>query len=305
MDRWAEFELFVQIAELGSLSKAAEAIDVSNATASRYLESLEQRLGVRLVDRTTRRLGVTAAGEDFYHQCKQALGTMREAEAAINATALHPSGTLRITSSELFCMKLILPLLPEFMALYPEVDVQLVSASRYFDFIESGIDIAIRTREYEVESNITVRRLARTRRVVVASPAYLARHGTPRTIDELTQHKLLLYSYVQHPNELHFSRGGETQVLKVKSLLEANDGLLLQVAALDGMGILIQPMYAVYDDLCEGRLVPLLEDWELPLLSINIAYQTRKHLPAKVRAFIDFMSRHFEQNANERKWMSR
>lgn len=302
MDRWTEFELFVQIAERGSLSKAAETLDISNATASRYLESLERRLDVRLIDRNTRRLGVTAAGEDFYRRCKSVLGDMREAEAAINATARNPSGTLRITSSELFCMKHILPILPAFMALYPDIDVQLVSASRYFDFIENGIDVAIRTREYEVDSNITVRKLAQTRRIVVASPAYLAQYGTPGTIDELPDHRLLLYSYVHHPNELHFSRGGETRIIKVKGVLEANDGLLLQVASLDGLGILIQPKYAVYDDLVAGRLVPLLEDWELPRLSINIAYQNRKHLPAKVRAFTDFLVKNFREMDNERKW---
>ena len=304
MDRWTEFELFVQVAELGSLSRAADALNISNATASRYLESLEERLAARLVDRTTRRLSLTAAGEDFHRRCKVVLADMREAEAAVNAASGKPSGTLRITSSELFCMKRILPVLPEFTDRYPEIDVQLVSASRYFDFIEQGIDVAIRTREFENDSNILVRRLASTRRIVVAAPAYLARHGTPRDIHELAGHKLLLYSYVHHPNELHFSRDGQTRIVKVKGLLEANDGLLLQEAALAGLGILIQPMYAIHDDIEAGRLVPILGEWELPRLAINVAYRNRRHQPARVRTFIDFMVCKFEESDYERKWTS-
>jgi DNA-binding transcriptional LysR family regulator len=152
MDRWTEFELFVHTAEAGSLSKAAELLDMSNATASRCLASLEKRLAARLVERTTRRLTLTEVGEDFYRRCKSFLADMKEAEAAVNATALNPSGTLCITSSLSFCMKHIAPLLPEFTRLYPNIDVHIISANRYFDLIDSGIDVAIRTKEFESDS---------------------------------------------------------------------------------------------------------------------------------------------------------
>ena len=174
MDRWTEFELFVQTAELGSLSKAAEQLDMSNATASRCLASLEKRLAARLIERNTRRLALTEIGESFYRRCKSILAEMKEAEAMVNATTFDPSGTLRITASLSFCMKHITPLLPEFTRMYPNIDVQIVAANRYFDLIDNGIDVAIRTKEYESDSDITVRKLAQTRRVLAASPSYVA-----------------------------------------------------------------------------------------------------------------------------------
>jgi DNA-binding transcriptional LysR family regulator len=302
MDRWSEFELFVHTAETGSLSKAAELLDISNATASRCLASLERRLGARLVERTTRHLALTHVGEDFYRRCKSVLADMKEAEAAVNAVAFSPSGTLRITSSLSFCMKHVAPLLPEFTRLYPNIDVHLISANRYFDLIDSGVDVAIRTKEFESDSSITVRKLAETRRILAASPSYLARNGTPRTVDDLARHKLLLYTHAYKPNELRFTRGGEHRMIRVKNLLESNDGQILRAAALEGLGILIQPNYIVYDDVVSGRLVPLLDDWDLPRLSVNIAFQNRKHLPAKVRAFVDFITAHFREMDYERKW---
>lgn len=302
MDRWTEMELLVQTAEMGSLTKAAELLDLSNATASRCLASLESRLGARLVDRNTRRLSLTEAGETFYRRCKSVLAELKEAEAAVNSTSLAPSGTLRITSSLSFCMKHIAPLMPEFTRMYPEIDLQIVSANRYYDLIDSGIDVAIRTREFEPDSSITVRKLAETRRILAASPAYFARNGTPRAVEDLERHKMLLYSHANKPNELHFTRDGKSQMIRVKSLLESNDGQILCAAALEGLGILVQPNYIIYDYVVSGRLVPVLDEWDLPRLSINIAFQTRKHMPAKVRAFVDFLTEHFRKMDYERKW---
>jgi DNA-binding transcriptional LysR family regulator len=305
MDRWTEFELFVQTAELGSLSRAAETLDISNATASRFLASLETRLDARLIERNTRGLALTEAGEEFYRRCKGILTDMKDAEAAANATTLDPSGTLRITSSLSSCMKYIAPVLSRFTERYPNIDIELVSANRYFDLIESGIDVAIRTREYEPDSNITMRKLAETRRILVASPSYLARNGTPHTIDQLLQHKFLLYTCLNKPNELHLTRDGETQIVKVRAGLQANEGQILRAAALDGMGILVQASSLIYDDVDAGRLIPIFDEWDLPRLSINIAYRTRKHLPAKVRVFIDFMVNNFEHLDCDKKWTNK
>ncbi len=160
-----------------------------------------------------------------------------------------------------------------------------------------------RTREVEADSNITVRRLAETRRVLAASPQYLQRHGTPRTLQELQGHKLLLYTYSNNPSELNFSGpGGERVMLPVRGLLEANDGQVLRAAALRHLGVLVQPSYIVYEDIVAGRLVPVLDEWDLPRLTINLAYQTRRFLPAKVRCFIDFVVEHFARQDYERKW---
>jgi len=305
MDRWTEIELFVQVAETGSMSRAAEALNLSNASASRHLAALEDRLGVRLVERNTRRLYLTEPGQEFFQRARAVLSDLRDAESTVNAAALNPTGVLRITSSLSFAMHHIAPLMREFTDRYPNVTVHVEAANRYLDIIDNNIDVAIRTREYEPDSNITIRRLGETRRVLAASPGYLARHGFPRSLDDLQKHRLLIYLHANNPHELRFTRGDEHCSVSVRGLLETNDGQIVRAAALDGMGILIQPSYIIYDDIVAGRLVPVLEDWDLPHLTINLAYPSRKHLSAKVRAFIDFMAGHFAKMDYERKWTGR
>lgn len=304
MDRWTEFELFVQIAELGSITKAAESLEISNAAASRYLASLEERLSARLIERNTRRLYLTDVGHEFFRRCKGVLAEMKEAEAAVNANVLEPGGTLTITASLSFSMKHLAPLLPDFTALYPKVDVNILAANRYYDIMDSGIDLAIRTREFEPDSGLTVRRLAQTRRILAASPRYLGRMGTPREVEDLLRHQMLIYSYANRPHEMTFTRNGEEKSVTVRSKLESNDGQVIRAAALEGLGILVQPKYIVYDDIVAGRLIPVLDDWDLPRLTINIAFQSRRYLAAKVRLFIDFLVAHFERMDYERKWTS-
>ena len=305
MDRFAEIQLFVQVAETGSLSRAADALGLSNAAASRHLQALEDRLAARLVERNTRRLYLTDTGQEFYSRAKVLLADLQDAEDAVNASTLNTTGTLRITASLSFSMQHIAPLLRAYTERYPNVSVHVEAANRYLDIIDNNIDVAIRTREFEPDSNITVRRLARTRRILVASPRYLARHGRPETLEDLHRHQLLIYTHANNPNELRFSREGETVSLQVKGLLESNDGQILRAAALDGLGILVQPTYIVYNDMVAGRLVPLLDDWDLPRLTVNLAYPSRKHLSAKVRTFIDFMAEHFQQMDYEKKWSGR
>jgi DNA-binding transcriptional LysR family regulator len=305
VDRWSEMALFVQVAETGSLSRAAEGLGLSNAAASRHLSALEERLGARLVERNTRRLFLTETGQQFLHRSKAILADLRDAEAAVNAATIKPSGTLRVTASLSFSMQHIAPLLPEYTRRYPEVSVHVETANRYLDLIDNNIDVAIRTREFEPDSNITIRRLAETRRLLAASPGYLDRAGTPRDLGELARHALLVYSYANNPHELRFTRDGQATTIAMKGLLESNDGQVLRAAALDGLGILIQPTYILYDDIVAGRLVPVLDAWDLPRLTVNLAYPSRKHLSAKVRTFIDFIAEHFQRMEYERKWTAR
>ncbi|CAN5654189.1 LysR family transcriptional regulator [soil metagenome] len=304
MDRWTEIALFVETAESGSLSRAAEKLGLSNAAASRHLASLEERLGARLVQRNTRRLSLSETGETYYGRCKTILADMRDADLAVNAATLNPMGTLRITASLSFSVQHIAPLLRDYTARYPNVNVQVMAANRYYDLIDNNIDVAIRTREYETDSSITIRSLAETRRILAASPGYLRRRGVPKTVDDLLHHDVLNYTLSNKHDELTFRQGDEQRVIKVKSLLEANDGQVLRAAALDGLGILVQPKYILYDDIVAGRLVPVLDEWDLPRLRINIAFQSRRHMSAKVRTFIDFLVEHFERMDFERKWTS-
>lgn len=304
MDRLTELELFVKVAEVGSVSRAAEALGLSNPAASRHLAALEGRLKTRLVERNTRRLYLTSEGQDFHERARAALTELQDAEAALHSSTLNPSGVLRVSASLSFSMQQIAPRLPQYHQRYPNVRVHIEAANRYLDMIENGIDVAIRNREFEPDSSITIRKLASTRRLLCASPAYLAARGTPREPEDLAHHDFLIYVLANHAHELRLSRGTETRVVGIQGLLESNDGQVLRAAALGGLGILVQPSYIVYDDIVAGRLVPLLNDWDLPRIQINIAYPSRKHLSAKVRSFIDFMAEEFARNDYERKWTS-
>jgi DNA-binding transcriptional LysR family regulator len=302
MDRWTEIELFVHVADLGSLTRAAESLGLSNAAASRHLAALEERLAARLVQRNTRHLYLTEVGESFYRRCKPLLTELRDAESAVNEAVLKPTGLLRVQASLSFSMIVIAPLLPEFSARYPNLRVEIVASNRYHDLLDSGIDVAIRNREFESDSSITVRRLAQTKRVLAASPQYLQRHGTPRTPEELANHRMLIYNLANHPNELRLTRNGIETSIPIQGLLEANDGQIVRAAALKHLGILMQPMYIIHEDVVAGRLVPVLTEWELQRLTINIAYPTRRHLPAKVRCFVDFLVEQFAAHDFERRW---
>jgi DNA-binding transcriptional LysR family regulator len=299
MDRLTQIELFVQIAKLSSVSKAAEALRLSNPAATRLLIALEERLSVRLVERTTRRLWLTEAGQKFLERCQTILDDLQEAEALVYERSGDPVGTFSLS----FAVNHIGPLVPELRRRYPKLGIEVMIANRYLDFIEAGIDVAIRTREHEqADSGIVVRPLAETRRMLCASPRYLSRRGVPRHPEELQEHDMLLYVLSKDPHDLHFTKGSERHSINVHGVLESNDGQVLRSAALVGLGIMVQPLYITYDDVVAGRLMPVLEDWELPMLTINIAYQSRIHMPAKVRAFIDFMVEHFEHQDFTRKW---
>ncbi|WP_322787309.1 LysR family transcriptional regulator [Paraburkholderia heleia] len=305
VDYWNQLRLFIQIAETGSMSRAAEALGQSNAAASRYLAELERRLSVRLVERNTRRLWLTESGEAFYTRCKSAVAEIEEAETAAAAATAHVAGNLRVTGPLSFCMIHIGPLLPLFRQRYPDVIVEVIAANRYDNIIDSGIDVAFRTRYAEPDSSITVRRLARTSRAIVASPSYLARRGTPTHPDDLDEHDFLTYLHTTYPKDLHFERDGETITKTIRGVASANEAQILRQAALGGLGMLVQPNYLHYDDVRAGSLVRVLRDWKLPSIDINIAYPSSSYLPARSRAFIDFVIEHFRAMKFEQKWTDR
>lgn len=304
MDRLTQIELFVRTVEIGSISRAAEELALSNAAASRHLSALEERLSARLLERTTRRQWLTEAGRTYHQRCVTILAELAEAELEVNDSNAKPTGVLRVTSSVSFAMMHIAPLLPEFNRRFPNLAVEIVAANRYPDFIEAGIDVAIRTREHESDSGITVRRLAETRRVLAASPAYLCSFGYPTSPDDLGAHRLLVYNLARDPFTLHFTHGSERRSVEVERVMESNEGQVICEAALAGLGIAVQPLYIIYEHVVAGRLVPVMSPWELPRLTINLAYQSRRHQPAKIRVFIDFLIDHFQQLGLERRWTS-
>lgn len=303
MDRWREYEFFVQVVETGSISKAGEALGLSSPTASRRLAALEKRLGARLVERTTRRLFITEVGQSFYARCKTALEDMAEAEEEAALTSSSPSGTLRVTASLSLMLQHVATMLPRFAQRYPDIQVQLIAANRYYDITDNDIDVAIRTREYEPDSSLIIRRLAKTRRILAASPAYIKQYGAPSTPAELEKYNFLAYSY-HNPYELSFERRGKTVTIATSPVMEATDGQIARAAAVAGLGILAQPIYVIYDELMAGRLVPVMLDWKLPEMLISLVYRRRKLVPAKTRAFLDFMLDDFQENDYEKRWES-
>ena len=302
MDRLTAMALFVQVVEKGSLSLAAEALGLPLSTASRGLAGLESRLNARLVKRLPRSMTPTEVGMGFYERCKHVLMEAEAAEAAVHSASKVVSGTLRITSSLSFCLTHISPLLGAFRAAYPKIQLEIVAANRYYDIVDSGTDIAFRTRGYDNDANIHLRLLAKARFVLVASPAYLQRHGEPIRVSELAEHEVVAYSYTQDLEEVSFTRAGKTQRVRVKRTIEANDAQIIRTAAINGLGMAIQPSFVVHEDVASGRLVTVLDAWRLPEIPIYLAYQKHRYLPNKTRAFIDFIVDHFQKTDYETLW---
>lgn len=305
MDRLAAIELFVKTAELGSMSKAADALNLSTSAASRYLAALEDKLGAKLIDRNTRRLRLTETAQEYLIRCRAILAAMKEADAVVSATSIEPRGVLTITASLSFCTSYIAPILPAFHSRYPYVRIRLLATNRYFDLLDGGVDLAFRTREFEPDSSITVRRLASTKRILAATPSYIQKRGVLVHPRDLGKHDLLLYVFSNRPNELIFTDAqGETYIAPAQGLLDSNDGQIVRAAGLAGLGIIVQPRFVIHDDIVSGRLIPILEGWDLPRLTINMAYHSRHHLPAKIRCFVDFITEHFANMQFEQRWTS-
>jgi DNA-binding transcriptional LysR family regulator len=302
VDRWAELQAFLNVAGEQSMTKAANALGVSVSSVSRQLMNLETRLGARLVQRSTRQLSLTGEGEQLYSAAKDLLANWEEAEANIATRAHTPTGRLRVGASLSFALLHLMPVVQQFRERYPSVFVEVVASNRYYDIIENGLDLAIRTRRVEADSSITIRRLARTRRVLAASPEYLNRRGIPSHPEELKSHDLILYTLADDWNSLLFRKEDESVKVEVDGIINANDGQLICKAARDGLGILAQPTYIIQEDLENGRLVRVLDDWDLPRLTMNIAYPSRSFLPARTRLFIDFLVEQFRVNNYEELW---
>lgn len=302
MDRFVELEIFTRIADEANLTRAAAEMGLSVSGVSRHLTNLENRLGVRLVQRTTRALSLTSEGQRFARSARDILSTLQEAEESVSLVSAEPTGVLRLGASLSFSMLHLMPVINMFTTRYPQVRIDLQASNRYCDIIENGLDLAIRTRRAEVDSSVTIRKLAEVPRLIVGAPDYLARHGVPRTPDDLEHHHLLLYTLSENWDQLSFARDGEERRLPAVAKMASNDGQLLRQAALAGMGLLVQPAYVVQEDIESGQLVPVLPDWTLPRLTMNIVFPSRTHLPARTRLFIDALVRHFRDHDLERTW---
>jgi DNA-binding transcriptional LysR family regulator len=293
MDRWSAMEAFVRVVEAGSFVAAADRLHASTSTLSRLIAELEQHLGARLLNRTTRRLSLTESGQAFYERCVVLLADLQEAEALAGQSAAQPRGTVRLTCSHNMAEQQVAPAIAEFVERYPDVRFELVVSDRVVDLIEEGFDLAIRVGAVGSE-RFVARRLGTMSLMLCAAPAYVRRRGEPRTPSELTDHNALTYAYASVPRVWRFTGSdGAAQEIRLTGSLHANSGDALCAAAVAGLGIICEPDFLVGSALHSGRLIRLLPDYKADSGDIWAVYPSRRHLSLKVRLFVDHMTERY------------
>ena len=293
MDRLKQIESFVAVSTKGSLTAAALAEGVAPAVIGRRIDALEERLGVKLLVRTTRRITLTHEGSAFLEDCQRLLADLANAEASVTAGGVKASGHLRITAPAGFGRRHVAPLVPAFLAQHPEVSLSLNLSDRVVDIVNEGFDCAIRVGDLP-DSSLVSLRLADNRRLCVAAPDYLARAGTPASPADLTKHQCLtLSSDASQTRGWAFLVDGQVTHLRPGGRLDCSDGQVLHRWCVQGLGIAWRSTWEVEGDLAAGRLVSLLEDYAAPPNGIYAVFPQRRHLPLRVRLWIDFVKHSF------------
>ena len=302
MDRLDSLRAFVLVVQSGGFSRAARRMAVSPAMVTKHIAALEARLGARLLHRTTRQVSVTEAGATYYQRCVELLAGLDEAEAALDTAARVPRGNLRITASVDLGETHLPSILFDFMRAHPGVEPELVLTNRFVDLVEEKFDLALRVTTKIPASSLVARPLARSRLVLVAAPAYLARHGAPAELDELARHRVVSFAHPRYANEWPFERGGVRRLVRVATVLKADSNAVLRAAALDGVGLALQPSYNVSREIADGRLQIVLPDYRIGALTLHAVYPHRRQLPAKVRVFVDFLAARFGGDGTRDPW---
>lgn len=291
LDDLVSLALFARVVEAGSFTAAARALGLSKSAVSARVARLEDRLGARLLHRTTRRLSLSQAGAALYERAARMVAAANDAAELAEGTSREPRGRLRISAPVTLAQMFLGPVLAEFLRAQPSVQIDLDASDRMVDLVAEGFDLAVRIANLR-DSSLVARKLATDRLVVVGSPSYLARAGTPRSVADLAQHNCLRYAQVSGSAEWGF-RGFERVRQVVEGNLVVSDGTVLREAAAAGLGLAVLPAFMVAAELASRRLVPVLE--ELPRREIGIfaVYPHRRNVPAKVRAFVDFLVARF------------
>jgi DNA-binding transcriptional LysR family regulator len=293
LDRVTGMQVFVRVAMLGSFSAAARALDLSQTMVTKHVAALEDRLGVKLLHRSTRKLVLTEGGRNYLTACERILAEIEEAEASASLDRIEPRGTLRLNVPLTFGFRQVVPALTEFSRLYPAVSFDLGLADRYVDLMEEGWDLAIRIGQLK-DSSLVARRLAACRTIVCAAPAYLKQHGIPQTPDDLARHNCLAYTLPSAIGANRWTFGTEGDiVVPIQGNLRANNGDALLAAAVAGQGLIYQPTFIVGDSLREGSLVPVLSNYPTYEPAIHAVLPSGRQAPAKVRVFVAFLAERF------------
>lgn len=288
MDLLGSMRTYVAVVDSGSFAAAALRLDVSRAMVSKQVQKLEEHLGTRLLNRTTRRLSLTETGRAFHERSVQILGDVNEAEQIAGQMTTLPRGVLRVTIPLSYAQHRLGSIIGAYTQAYPQVQLDIALSDRKVDLVEEGFDVAIRIGALP-QSDLIARKLGVARSIVCASPAYLAAHGTPQTPHDLSQHTCLSYSLSGGGADWRLESAGEHLTVPVNGPIRADNGDMIRLAALAGAGIVFQPHFIVGEDLAAGRLVQVLPGWESADLGIHALYPSRKHLSAKVRTFVDFV----------------
>ncbi|SCY71809.1 LysR family transcriptional regulator [Microvirga guangxiensis] len=297
LDRVTGMQIFVRVVALGSLSAAARSLGISQTMATKHVGAIEERLGVKLLHRTTRRLTLTEAGRRYLESAERILAEVEEAEATASAERVDVRGVLRVNAPLSFGFREVAPLMAEFTRLHPAVTVDLGLNDRFVDLIEEGWDVAIRIGRLR-DSTMIARRIAPCRLALCGSPAYLSERGTPTKVAELAEHNCLGYtlSRALGPDEWAFGAEGKVKV-GIKGNLRVNNGDALMAAAVAGQGLIYEPTFVVGEEIRSGRLIALtLDHPTIELPGIFAVYLSNRHPPAKVRAFVDFLAHRFGPN---------
>jgi DNA-binding transcriptional LysR family regulator len=292
MDRFALMQAFVRIVETGSISAVARETGAGQPTVSKQLAALEATLGVTLLQRTTRRLRLTEAGEAYYETARKILNDVSALEGSVGKLSSGLGGTLTVTMATVMGEMGLDDLMLEFHAQHPGLQLNLVETARYVDLVQEGIDVAIRVGRLQ-DSTLVALRLGFSRRIIVASPEYLASRGTPQVPEDLLHHECIRYMYLATGNEWVFMRQKQEVHIRVSGSFCSNSGLAIRRAALAGRGIAASPVWIAQRDIAAGRLVQILADYAPPPVEINAVYPYSRHVPEKVRALADFLKERF------------
>lgn len=293
MDLFTSMRTFARVAEQRSFTAAAEKLGITRGMATRYVAQLEERLGARLLNRTTRRVSLTEPGAAYYERCSQLLADLKEAEAVASAHVTEARGTLRITCALAFGVRYVAPEIGEYMRRHPRVIVDLSFNDRTVDIVEEGYDLAIRIGDLP-SSSLSARRLSSTRMIVCAAPEYWRRHGKPAAPEDLATHDALHYVYSATSEEWRFvDAAGTPRNVRIRHRLRTNNGEALLRAAAGGIGVVQLPSFLVHEAIAGRELEPALEDFCAPGLGIHAVYPARRLLATKVRSFVDYLAGRF------------
>ena len=294
MGQFRQISTFVEVVARGSLSAAARAEGIAPAMIGRRLDALESRLGVKLLQRTTRKLVLTNEGSAFLEDCQRILAELEEAESAVAERSAKATGHLQVSAPAGFGRQHVAPLLPSFVAEHRDVTVNLNLNDRLVDVIGEGVDVAIRIASLSDSSLVGVK-LADNQRVLVATPAYLKRNGTPRTLADLARHNCLAISSEGSQRGWTFRDNGKIVTMKVAGNMVCNDGAVLHDWALAGKGLAWRSMWEVHGEISAGKLRTVLDEFSAPGNDIYAVFAQRRHLPLRIRAFVDFLRHTYAQ----------